>query len=115
MSSSPPSNRRQTSGSGYPRQQRDQWGWDAGYGQPATDSERPRQFARAYDEQVRRDTYPAATQGTGEMAEVTLGRGHGHGHGRGRTGAWMPLVVGLAVFVLLLSVAMGMGLALMHP
>ncbi len=113
MSSNPPSNRRQTSGSGYPRQQRERW--DAGYGQPATDSQRLRQFARAYDEQVRRNTYPAATHGTGEMAEVTLGWDHGHGRGGGTTGGWVPLVVGLAVFVLLLAVAMGLGVVLIHP
>lgn len=65
-----------------------------GFGQPASDSERLRQFASAYDEHMRHTGAPVSSFGMGEL--------------RSHMQLWWALI-GLVVFVLLLAVAMGVG------
>lgn len=75
-------------------------GYGEGFGQPATESQRLRLFAHAYDEQMRQTGAPATSYGVRELEP--------------HSSSWWVLL-GLAVFVLLLVVAMGLGALLLHP
>lgn len=70
-----------------------------GFAQPATDSQLLRQFANAYEEQVRH-TVPLASYREPELRSQLL--------------SW-PLLLGLVLFVVLLAVAMGLAVLLIHP
>lgn len=70
-----------------------------GFGQPASDSQQLRDFAYAYEEQVRH-TAPLVSFREPDLRTQVL--------------SW-PLLVGLALFVVLLAVAMGLAVLLIHP
>lgn len=71
-----------------------------GFGQPATDSQRLRQFAYEYEDNLR---HTGAQPASFDMRDT-----------QPHAASWLMLV-GLALFVVLLAVAMALALLLIHP
>lgn len=77
-----------------------------GFGQPASDSERLRQFARAYEAHLHGTGAPVAA-GSPDLAREL--------HSSSSASAWPSVALGLLIFVLLLAVAIALALLLTAP